>query len=307
MDNKFSVIITLYNKEAYIGRAIRSILRQGKKPCEIVIIDDKSHDNSLKTAKRVLDEEMKNCECAPRVVIIEHEENKGPGAARNTGLKAASGDYIFLLDADDEYKPGFFEKADSIFTKYGADLLFFEFERDPGGRRLPDINGLAPIIEKAEDDVYLIPKAVRALWHPSFGMNGSSVACKREALAGIFYNEDLICFEGIDFWYRVIKRMDSAGGGAAYLLAGIQVTIHLTKDSLSRKLTQNAGGITVPVQFSMFKRSGDIDNQLLRKRVFTIWMRNAMLRNVDLIGKAAFFWKFRKEIIENLILNLLYK
>ncbi len=105
-----SVVIPLYNKEAYIKRAIDSVLAQTL-PChEIIIVDDGSTDRGPEIASSYAD---------PRVRLVE-QPNQGPGAARNHGVRIAEGGYIAFLDADDEWRPGFLEKAMKGFHEYAA-------------------------------------------------------------------------------------------------------------------------------------------------------------------------------------------
>ncbi len=87
----FSVIIPLYNKEKYIEKTLQSVLNQLFNDFEIIIIDDGSTDNSINIISQFT---------SPRIKIIK-QSNKGAGAARNTGIDHAKGDYIALLDADD--------------------------------------------------------------------------------------------------------------------------------------------------------------------------------------------------------------
>ena len=239
------------------------------------------------------------------IKIIEHKVNGGPSVARNTALKAVTGDYIFLLDADDEYHPGLFSKAEHIFNAYDASLLFLQFERDIGGRVLPIIDGLGSTIHCEEKNIHAIPNLIAAFGHDSFGMNGSSVVCKRSVLEGLYYQENLNCFEGLEYWYRVAKNMQKLDG-KAYLLSAIQVTIHLTANSVSRKLVDNGGEIYLPLQFSQLRHSPDVDDQRLRKRIYTIWIRNALLKMPRLSQRLRFFWQYRKQVMLNTYLNLRY-
>lgn len=98
--SKFSIVIPLFNKEAYVGKTIESILNQTFSDFELIIIDDCSTDNSLYIAKGYSD---------PRIKIINHDINQGLSASRNTGIKNAVGDFITFLDADDTWKPFYLE------------------------------------------------------------------------------------------------------------------------------------------------------------------------------------------------------
>jgi len=101
MKNKtVSVIIPVYNAGKYLGEALESILMQSVKPAEIIVVDDGSTDNSLEVAQQF----------GKKITILRHAVNKGCGAARNSGIKAAVGPYLAFLDADDLWVEGKLEK-----------------------------------------------------------------------------------------------------------------------------------------------------------------------------------------------------
>jgi glycosyltransferase involved in cell wall biosynthesis len=90
---KVSIVITCYNRENYLARAIRSAISQ-RFPAddfEVVVVDDGSTDHSPQIAADYGDE----------IVYIRHEENRGLPCARNTGIRRARGRYVVNLDADD--------------------------------------------------------------------------------------------------------------------------------------------------------------------------------------------------------------
>jgi Glycosyltransferases involved in cell wall biogenesis len=90
---KVSVIITVYNIAQYLSEAIDSVLKQSFKDFEIIIVDDGSIDDTREVVNKYLERDL-------RINYI-YQENKGPGAARNTGIKAAKGQYVAFLDGDD--------------------------------------------------------------------------------------------------------------------------------------------------------------------------------------------------------------
>ncbi len=90
---KISVIIPVYNAEKYLRECLDSIVKQTLQEIEIICIDDGSTDNSL----AVLREYERKDE---RLKIIE-QANSGAGVARNAGMKAARGEYLAFMDADD--------------------------------------------------------------------------------------------------------------------------------------------------------------------------------------------------------------
>lgn len=93
---KVSIIIPVYNVADYIQLCLESVLNQTYKNIEILIIDDCGDDNSIVIAKDIL-----NDYSGKDVRIITHNRNRGLSAARNTGINAASGDYVYFLDSDD--------------------------------------------------------------------------------------------------------------------------------------------------------------------------------------------------------------
>jgi len=89
-----SYIVPCYNKENYIAECIQSILNQTYRNIEIVLVDDGSTDKSALIARNVIGE-------YPRAKIISYEKNRGLGFALFTGYRAATGDYLCFLSADD--------------------------------------------------------------------------------------------------------------------------------------------------------------------------------------------------------------
>ncbi len=110
---KISVIIPCYNQEKYIAETLNSILAQTFLDYEIIIINDGSTDNSIS----IITEFQKNY---PHCITIINQENKGLPAARNAGVKAAQGEYIFPLDGDDKIVPTCLEKLyNAMIQNYG--------------------------------------------------------------------------------------------------------------------------------------------------------------------------------------------
>ena len=99
MNDLVSIIVPCYNGEKFVGRCFNSILKQDYSRIQIIAVNDGSTDQS---EQRILawNDRFKN---AGMQLIYIAQENKGPGGAINTGLKAVSGAYLSLLDIDDEF------------------------------------------------------------------------------------------------------------------------------------------------------------------------------------------------------------
>ncbi len=112
----FSVIIPAYNVSGIVGRAIRSAAAQTLPPLEILVIDDCSSDNTVEVVKALARD-------IPFIRLLSTPANSGAAAARNVGLRAAQGDWIALLDADDAWKPRRLERLSEVASATSADFV----------------------------------------------------------------------------------------------------------------------------------------------------------------------------------------
>lgn len=116
---KLSIIIPIYRVEKYIGECLNSIIIQECEgvDLECILINDCTPDNSMEAVT----EKLKNYHGRINFIIKHHDMNRGHCAARNTGLKYASGDYILFVDSDDTLSPKsvqcFHEELDKVNTK----------------------------------------------------------------------------------------------------------------------------------------------------------------------------------------------
>lgn len=118
MNYKVSIIIPIYNVEAYIRESLLSALNQTFQSIEYILIDDCSTDHSIEIVQSVLYEHPRG----RSVHIYRHEKNSGLSVARNTGMKKATGEYIFFMDSDDEIIPDCIEKHYNAICKNNADF-----------------------------------------------------------------------------------------------------------------------------------------------------------------------------------------
>lgn len=119
MGVKYSVIVPIYNVEDYLESCIESILNQKRNDIELILIDDGSTDNSGNIADSYSNS---------FTTVIHHSENRGLGAARNTGLECASGEWICFVDSDDMISDNYFSVLD-IMTDFGNDVCQIDFLR----------------------------------------------------------------------------------------------------------------------------------------------------------------------------------
>ncbi len=121
---KVSVIIPVYKVEKYISRCVRSLMEQTLPDVEYVFVDDASPDKSIDILEDVLSEYPQHAE---RVRILHHNQNKGLPAARNTGLAAATGEYVFHCDSDDFVELNALEKLYEAAQEKHAEIVWCDY------------------------------------------------------------------------------------------------------------------------------------------------------------------------------------
>ena len=117
-----SIIIPVYNVEAYIEECLASVVAQSdaKANIECIIVDDCSPDGSMDIVRRFVD----NYQGAVLFRTLRHEVNRGISAARNTGVEAATGDYVFFIDSDDYLmEHGLKTLVDGLLANPDADVV----------------------------------------------------------------------------------------------------------------------------------------------------------------------------------------
>ena len=107
---RFSVIMPLYNKAAYVEKGIRSVLDQTYPHFELIVVNDGSKDDSAVIAEKLLKD-------IPNARLI-NQENAGVAVARNNGVAHAKGDYVCFLDADDWWNVSFLQEMQQFIKDY---------------------------------------------------------------------------------------------------------------------------------------------------------------------------------------------
>ena len=122
-----SVIIPVYNSANYISRCVESVLDQTYCNWQMILVDDGSKDKSLEICQKYANEDN-------RINVI-HQENAGPGIARNAGIAKASGNYVVFIDSDDYIEKDYFQ----LLSKHDEDVVFINVrDVDDDGRVLKE-------------------------------------------------------------------------------------------------------------------------------------------------------------------------
>ena len=118
MSALISVIVPVYNAEPYLDTCVNSLLEQTCRDTEIILVDDGSTDDSGRKCDAFAKKDAR--------IRVLHKENGGASSARNTGLCAAAGDYVYFLDSDDRIEPELLEKLLASAEENQSEIVFFD-------------------------------------------------------------------------------------------------------------------------------------------------------------------------------------
>ena len=198
-----SVIIPAYNQAQYLGDAIQSVLDQSYNDYEIIVIDDGSTDNTREVVAHFGDQ-----------VRYIWQENQGLGGARNIGIRAARGEFIGLLDSDDQWLPAFLETMISLTTRYPETAVYYCGVHciDVDGRDLPQVTR-APIVVTPGNRNAMYQTLLRANF-----LIPSTVVMRRSVVIAVgMFEQTLRSIHGCedwDLWLRIAPEYDFVGTSA---------------------------------------------------------------------------------------------
>ena len=167
---RYSVVIPLYNKRAHVERAVASVLGQDVGDLELVIVDDGSTDGGGEVAAAIRD---------PRLRLV-RQANQGVSAARNRGIAESTAPCIALLDADDEWAPGFLREIEALRSEFPEAIIHATAYRlAAGGHSRPMSNWKA----MGDGPERRLIDYLDCLGRDVFPFSASSVCIGRAALA----------------------------------------------------------------------------------------------------------------------------
>ena len=244
----FSVIIPLYNKAAYIERAIQSVLSQTFQEFELIVVDDGSTDDSS-TQLSVISQQLSVAapEIYKKIKVIQ-QQNQGVSTARNNGVKLAKYDYIAFLDADDSWEPTYMEEMNGLIAAYpNAGIYGSSYFIVKNGKKR-----IAPIGVEKDSDRGLINYCQvysKTLCMPLW--TGATIIRKSIFDLENGFNPRLKLGEDFDLWIRVAIKHP-----VAFLnkpLANYQQDVDLANRAIGEKLYK-------PQEHMLFTDYGELIN-----------------------------------------------
>lgn len=252
-----SVIIPTYNRAEIIKDAINSVLNQTYQEFEILVVDDKSEDQTEDVIRAFQD---------PRVKFLTNKRTKGAQGARNTGLYGAKGDWVAMLDSDDVWLPSKLEKQ----VKYVSNCN-------------PDVVGLSAGNAKYDFDTnkvinYNIPAkrryGVHDLLYKNYLSGFSTFFFRRESALMINgFDERFPAMQDIDFYISM------AGIGEVHSIPEVLVYVRTSNNdrittNYSKKLI--ASKIFNQKYNSLITKSFQLKNKAISRLLVYGWRRNKL-------------------------------
>ena len=142
-----TVIVPIYNVEAYLEQCIRSVLEQSYGEFELILVDDGSKDKSGQIVDQM-------AETDSRIVPL-HQKNQGVAAARNAGLECSRGVYVAFLDGDDWYHPDFLRMMNAAMEDGACQLASCAFKA-VGTEHPPQVKTLSAAIVNRQKAMQLL-------------------------------------------------------------------------------------------------------------------------------------------------------
>lgn len=184
---QISVIIPVYNASPFLKESIKSILNQSFSNFELIILNDKSTDNSLDIIKELQSKDS-------RIIIIDKLENVGPANLRNEGINAAKANFIALMDADDISLPTRFEKQLKVLEnnpEIGVCGTWFTFFGSTKNK----------LIKHNTDH-----DAIKVSFLHSCNIGNPTVMFKKEILDDLKFDNEYVPAEDYDLWSRLLSK-----------------------------------------------------------------------------------------------------
>jgi glycosyltransferase involved in cell wall biosynthesis len=179
----FSVIIPTYNRRDHLMACLASVMAQRRRPDEVIVVDDGSTDGT------------RDALAAAEGITVIYQSNAGPGAARNRGAAAASGDYLVFLDSDDLWFPWSLGALAALVARHGEPALLFA--------RFEDFSGdLEPAPEEPAEGL-AFPTFLDSSAHSFFAGAGMMVIDRRVFHGAGGFAEDRLNAEDHDLVLRL--------------------------------------------------------------------------------------------------------
>lgn len=274
---KISVIVPVYNKEAYLKECIESILQQSYRKLELILVDDGSVDRSGAICE--------SCAQADERVIVLHRENGGPTAACVTGMQAATGDYYMFVDSDDFLDTSALEEMTKCLTGVQGEVVCCNHVLEKKKKTVPVYSTAAPGIYVGEELEKAIKSKLIGQEQKVLPMSRCMKLCEKSIFEGneIYYDYDIRFGDDCHLMYpalmnssRIVILQDALFYHYRYVAGSI---VHHYDDNICESVEKMMISLTKVVQD---KKVPEAEQMLAREHCYMLlYVMKNELRNPD--------------------------
>ena len=296
-DFSIGVIITLYNKENYIIRALLSMLNQSRQPDIVIIINDCSTDSSVNKVNQFL--VNNNIQTDIKLVCL--EKNVGAAEARNVALKQIDTDYAIFLDADDQYDTNYIDNIYKILKQESNIGMIMSCVKMESSSLIYPSSKIIKYIHhhhhnnNNNNKYSIIQKPFEILSKESIFIGGGNVCFNRQLITDFFDPREKN-FEEWNFYYSILKESIKLDFKLIFNHTPSYIYNDIDEQSLSRKKIESYKNIVVP---NLIKRLINKEEKKYKSLLISMWLCNGIDRldnykekirfihyNIDIIKQA---------------------
>lgn len=206
---KLSVVMPVYNIQDYVGEAVESVLNSDYTNLELIVVDDKSTDDTLNKVATAANGDK-------RVKVIKNDHNMGAGLSRRIGIENSKGDYVITIDGDDKIRPTFLGHLVNTAKETGADIVSGGITINTGDygayKAISYGNKVVTGAEQVttvfgEDIVYVNNKIIKRELYDKVPYSELRYAEDTTTIAQIlYYSNKSVYIDDTGYWYRQRKE-----------------------------------------------------------------------------------------------------
>lgn len=219
---RFSIVIPLYNKSAYITKTLNSIKNQNYQDYEVVIVNDGSTDNSKEVVENFI--EKLDLEIKLKFKLF-NKDNSGVSSTRNYGVKHSFYDYIAFLDADDYWENSHLSNFVNLINKYSDKVEMFS----NASKQLQNGKFIFPKLSDYENYIGIVDYFKVSLISNGF-INSSSVCVKKDVMNNNLFPIGMKNFEDMITWARIANNKGFAFSSeqtSIYVIDNAEASSHI--------------------------------------------------------------------------------
>ena len=226
---KFSIVIPLYNKSAYITKTLNSIKNQNYQDYEVIIVNDASTDDSKEVVEDFI--EKLDLEIKSKFKLF-NKDNSGVSSTRNYGVKLSSYDYIAFLDADDYLENNHLSNFVYLINKYSDKVDMFS----NASKQLQNEKFIFPKLSNYKNYIGIVDYFKVSLISNGF-INSSSVCVKKDVMDNNLFPLGMKNFEDMITWARIANNKGFAFSSeqtSIYVIDNAEASSHINFENYLR-------------------------------------------------------------------------